>query len=131
MLLILLCICWSQERLVNTLRLEQNGLCFEGDILKGIFLKGKFDVLTKISGKFVCMDPIDNQSEIVQVMAWCQISAKPLSRPMMLLFTNGYMSQCHNELTPKQLEMHGCISNTAATDALVLKHQAISIHSAD
>ena len=27
--------------------------------------------------------------------------------------------------------MHGCIFNIVATDALVLKHQAISIHSAD
>ena len=34
-------------------------------------------------------------------------------------------------LTPKQLGMHGCVLNTVATDALVLKHQAISIHSAD
>ena len=33
--------------------------------------------------------------------------------------------------TLKQLEMHGCILSTLATDALVLKHQAISIHSAD
>ena len=34
-------------------------------------------------------------------------------------------------LTPKQLEMHECILGTLATDALVLKHQAISSHSAD
>ena len=26
---------------------------------------------------------------------------------------------------------HGCVVNTVATDALVLKHQAISIHNAD
>ena len=34
-------------------------------------------------------------------------------------------------LTHKQLEMHGCIFSTVATDALVLKHQAISIYIAD
>ena len=34
-------------------------------------------------------------------------------------------------LTPKYLEMHGCASNTVVTDALVLKHQAIGIHSGD
>ena len=34
-------------------------------------------------------------------------------------------------LTHKHLEMHVCILNTVATDALVLKQQAISIHSAD
>ena len=35
------------------------------------------------------------------------------------------------DLTRKQLETHGHILSTVATDALVLKHQAISIHSAD
>ena len=34
-------------------------------------------------------------------------------------------------LTHKELEMHGCILSTVANDALVLKHQAISIHSAE
>ena len=36
-----------------------------------------------------------------------------------------------NVLTHKQLETHGCILSTVATDALVLKHQAISIRSVD
>ena len=35
------------------------------------------------------------------------------------------------ELTPKHQETHGCVVSTVATDALVLKHQAISIHHAD
>ena len=34
-------------------------------------------------------------------------------------------------LTLKQLEKHECIFSTVAADALVLKHQAISIHSVD
>ena len=34
-------------------------------------------------------------------------------------------------LTPKQRERHGCVVSTVATDALMLKHQAISIHNAD
>ena len=34
-------------------------------------------------------------------------------------------------LTHKKMEMHGCLLTTVATDALVLKHQAISIHNAD
>ena len=33
--------------------------------------------------------------------------------------------------TLKHWEMHGCIVSTVATDALVLKHQANSIHNAD
>ena len=35
------------------------------------------------------------------------------------------------QLTPKHRETHGCVVSTVATDALVLKHQAISIHNAD
>ena len=34
-------------------------------------------------------------------------------------------------LTLKHRETHGCIVSTVATDTLVLKHQAISIHNAD
>ena len=34
-------------------------------------------------------------------------------------------------LTLKHRETHGCLVSTVATDALVLKHQAISIHNAD
>ena len=34
-------------------------------------------------------------------------------------------------INPTQLEPHGCIFSTVATDALVLKHQANNIHSAD
>ena len=34
-------------------------------------------------------------------------------------------------LTLKHQDTHGCIVSTVATDALVLKHQAISIHIAD
>ena len=35
------------------------------------------------------------------------------------------------KLTYKQLEMHGCIISTVATDVLMLKHQTISIHSVE
>ena len=34
-------------------------------------------------------------------------------------------------LTLKHWEMHGCVVSTVATDALVLKHQAISSNNAD
>ena len=34
-------------------------------------------------------------------------------------------------LTLKHRETHGCVVSTVAADALVLKHQAISIHNAD
>ena len=35
------------------------------------------------------------------------------------------------QLTLKHQETHGYVVSTVATDALVLKHQAISIHNAD
>ena len=35
------------------------------------------------------------------------------------------------QLTHKQLEMHASVLSNVATDALVLKHQTTSIHSAD
>ena len=34
-------------------------------------------------------------------------------------------------LTLKHRETHGCVVSNVATDVLVLKHQAISIHNAD
>ena len=34
-------------------------------------------------------------------------------------------------LTLKHQKTHGCVVSTVATDALVLKHQDISIHNAD
>ena len=34
-------------------------------------------------------------------------------------------------LTHKRLQIHGCLLSTEATDALVLKHQAISTYRAD
>ena len=37
----------------------------------------------------------------------------------------------YSRLTPKHRETHGCVVCTVATDVLVLKHQAISIHNAD
>ena len=38
---------------------------------------------------------------------------------------------CNIMLTHKHRETHGCVVTTVATDALVLKHQAISILSTD
>ena len=65
------------------------------------------------------------------VMSWC------------LMVSNHYPSQCWLDiwktikniyewtLTHRQLETHGSILSTVATDALVLMHQAINAHSAD
>ena len=50
------------------------------------------------------------------------------SQPPFWLEAGTLLSQ---ELTLKHRETHGCVVSTVATDALVLKHQAISIHNAD
>ena len=42
-----------------------------------------------------------------------------------------YLMYASHKLTLKHWETHGCIVSTVATDALVLKPQAISIHNAD
>ena len=47
-----------------------------------------------------------------------------------LAFVRG-IHQSTKSLTLKQWETHGCVVSTVATDALALKHQAISIHNAD
>ena len=41
------------------------------------------------------------------------------------------LSPVWSRLTLKHRETHGCVVSTVATDALVLKHQAISILSTD
>ena len=51
-------------------------------------------------------------------------------KKMHLKLSNWQLCLGLNVLTHKQLERNGCIPSTVATDALVLKHQAISIHSA-
>ena len=35
--------------------------------------------------------PIDNNTALVWIMAWCRIGAKPLSEPMLTRFTDAYM----------------------------------------
>ena len=47
---------------------------------------------------------------------------------LMMIFI---MSDIYGMLARKYLEMHGRVLSTVVTDALVLKHQVISIHSAD
>ena len=61
-----------------------------------------------------------------------------LNRHQAFIWTNDvldywciYASLGLNELTLKHRETHGCVVSTVATDALVLKHQAISILSTD
>ena len=42
-----------------------------------------------------------------------------------------YIMALAKYLTHKHRDTHGCVVSTVAIDALVLKHQAISIHNVD
>ena len=64
---------------------------FTDDIFKCIFMNNKYCILIQTSLKFVPKGLIDNKAVLVQVMAWHQISDKPLSGPMLIQFTDAYM----------------------------------------
>ena len=52
----------------------------------------------QISLDYVPKGLIDNQSPMVQLMAWCRTGAKPFSQPVMgyLLVHNGFMVEASN-----------------------------------
>ena len=60
-------------------------------ILKCIFLNENVRILIVISLKCVPKGPIDNNSALVQVMAWLRTGDKPLPEPMVTQFTDAYM----------------------------------------
>ena len=47
----------------------------------------KFDILIRISLKFAPKGPIDNNSAVVQVMAWRRVDDKLLSEPTLTHLT--------------------------------------------
>ena len=69
---------------LNPLRPRKNGRHFADDTLNRIFLNETVRISIKISLKFVPQGPINNNSALVQIMAWRLPGDKPLSEPMML-----------------------------------------------
>ena len=61
------------------------------NIFKWIFLNEKFCILIQISLEFVPKEPIDNNSALVQIMAWRRIGDKPLSEPKLTWFIDAYV----------------------------------------
>ena len=61
------------------------------DIFKCNFLNEKARISITISLKFVPKGPIDNESALVQVMAWRRTDDKPLPEQMLTQFTDAYM----------------------------------------
>ena len=69
---------------INTLRPRQNGRHFADDTFNHIFLNENVRISIKISLKFVPKGPFNNNSALVQIMAWRRPGDKPLSEPMMV-----------------------------------------------
>ena len=61
----------------------QNGRHFADDIFRRVFVNEKLCTLIKISLNFVPRDPIDNNTALVQVMAWRRRGDKPLPEPVL------------------------------------------------
>ena len=89
--------CWvveviqTQSFIINTLRLMENCCHFTDDVFKCIFLNGNVWISITISINFFPKGPINNITSLVHIMAWRWPSNKPLSEPMMTLFTDAYM----------------------------------------
>ena len=79
----------SQESLayggyfINPLRSRQNGQHFTDDFFKCIFVNGNIQILNTIWLKFVPKGPINNNTALVQLMAWRGTADKLLSEPML------------------------------------------------
>ena len=83
--------CTGVLGIVNILRPRQNGRHFTDDIFKCILMNENIWISIKISLEFVSKDPNDNIPALVQIMAWHRTGDKPLSEPMVALFTDIYI----------------------------------------
>ena len=61
------------------------------DTFKRIFLNENIQILIKIPLKFVSKGPINNISELFQVMAWRRKGNKPLPETLVTQFADAYM----------------------------------------
>ena len=61
------------------------------DIFNRIFLNENIIIFIQFSLKVVPKDPIDNESALVQVMAWCRTGDKPLTELMLTQSNDAYM----------------------------------------
>ena len=83
--------CTGVLGIVNILRPRQNGRHFTEDISKCILMNENIWISIKISLEFVSKDPNDNIPALVQIMVWHRTGDKPLSEPMVALFTDIYI----------------------------------------
>ena len=91
---------------VNSSPPGQNGRHFADDIFRCIFVNEKFCILIKISLKFVPTGLIDNNPALVSIVARRRIGDKPLSEPMLNLFTDAYVAQGGDKLGGRWVERY-------------------------
>ena len=85
---------YSSETHLNTLRSRQNGRHLADNTFKCIFLNENVIISIKISLKCVHKGPFDSIPALVQILAWCWTSDKPLSEPMIFYIADAYI--CHS-----------------------------------
>ena len=74
-----------------------------------------------ILGKSSCKEHLDNLPHLVMEKSY----------EIQIYFVFPKINTAWQGLTHKQLKVYGCVLSAVATDVLVLKYQAISIHNAD
>ena len=88
---------------LDTLKLGQDGRYFGRRHIRCIFLNENIWITINISLKFVPKGQVNNIPALVQIMAWCRPSDKPLSEPLWVsLLTHVYPSLGLNELTSEK-----------------------------
>ena len=69
----------------------QNDRHFADDIFRRIFMKTKNCISIRISLKIVPNGAIDNNSAMLQIMAWRRTGDEPVSESMLTQFIDAYM----------------------------------------
>ena len=91
---------WLPHLLINSPQPGQNDGLFADDIFRCILVNEKgFFILVKISMKFLPEGPINNNTALVQIMAWCWIGNKPLYEPMLTCVGNSHSSASQRPTT--------------------------------
>ena len=80
----------TKPQCVNTLRPRQNGWHFPENIFNCICLNGNVWILNAIWLHCVLKVSMDNNTALVQIMAWHRADDKPLSAPMMAYLGDEY-----------------------------------------
>ena len=98
-------ICVTRLRWVDSLRPRRNRRHFSDDIFKCIFLNGNIWISIKMSLKLVPKSPIKIIPALVQIMAWCWPGDKPLSEPMVVRSLK-HMRHAGDEWVEKKTRMY-------------------------